>query len=57
MNDVIFTESIVSQKFVIKSINYAVCISEDVHCDVFECLDEAFEDMLNFKLDCLLYDI
>lgn len=58
MNFNSFIESVTSHKFVLEVIEYAVCLSQDVYCgSEGDCLQEAFEDLTNFELDCLLYDI
>lgn len=53
-----FIESVTSHKFVFEVVEYAVCLSQEVYCSsTDDCIDEAFEDLINFELDCLLYDI
>lgn len=51
----LFIESVTSLQFVISTVEYSICLS---HCNSADnCLQEAFEDLTNFELDCLLYDI
>ena len=58
MNCNSFVEKVISHDFVLEVVEYAVCLSQDVYCDTAgDCIQEAFEDLINFELDCLLYDI
>ena len=58
MNFNSFIERVTSHDFVFEVVEYAVCLSQDVYCGTTgDCIQEAFEDLTNFELDCLLYDI
>ena len=58
MNFNSFVERVTSHNFVLEVVEYAVCLSQDVYCGTAgDCIQEAFEDLTNFELDCLLYDI
>lgn len=58
MNFELYIERVISHEFVFNVVEYAICLSEDVYCGIAgDCLEEAFEDLINFELDCLLYDI
>ena len=58
MNCNFFIERVTSHDFVFEVVEYAVCLSQDVYCGTAgDCIQEAFEDLIDFELDCLLYDI
>lgn len=58
MNFNSFVERVISHDFVFEVVEYAVCLSQDVYYGTADdCIQEAFEDLTNFELDCLLYDI
>ena len=53
-----FIERVTSHDFVIEVVEHAVCLSQEVYCDTAgDCIQEAFEDLIDFELDCLLYNI
>ena len=58
MNFNSFVERVTSHDFVLEVVEYAVCLSQYVYGGTAgDCIQEAFEDLTNFELDCLLYDI
>lgn len=53
-----FIKSVSSYNFVFEVVEYAIQLSQEVYCGTRgDCLNEAFDDLINFELDCLLYDI